>query len=277
MSALLLTCELATIGKKIKERMQFLESKAAGEDGKSTKKSPKANSNPKKAPQAHQRRRSSPVPSNNINNNTTASLAAPHAVHHPFTPPMNPEDQPFFPSPSPPASSPPAFSAYQSSYSPPSDNGFYSTHPVTTWMGTAALTATTAAPTLPSMNHFSDASAYNSKGNESMSFASYGDYSLGVPATASPYDSNPHVSSHHHQHHQNHHNHHNHQVSRSSTLSSSHHDSALLPPVSTFPSYGGSDVVSSSSSLSLTTPVTGHLAAPDLYRSRYPPPPPARV
>ncbi|KAF3761442.1 hypothetical protein M406DRAFT_323868 [Cryphonectria parasitica EP155] len=26
-----------------------------------------------------------------------------------------------------------------------------------------------------------------------MSFASYGDYSLGVPATASPYDSNPHT------------------------------------------------------------------------------------
>lgn len=263
--------------------MQFLESKAAVEDGKgSTKKTSKSTSGTKKAQQAHQRRRSSPpatAHNNNLNHssNGAQSLAAPHAVHHPFTPPMHPEDQ-FFPSPSPPASnSPPPFSAFgHSAYSPPSDNGFYTTAPhpaVTTWMSSAALTST-AAPTLPPMNHFSDAAAYAgsgaSKGNESMSFASY-DYSLGVPTTASPYDSNPHVSSHHHQHQ-------NHQVPRSSSSSHLHHDSALLPPVSTFPSYGGSDVVSSSSSSSsLVAPVNGHLAAPDVYRSRYPPPPPSRV
>lgn len=268
---------MTTTGKKIKERMQFLESKAAGEDNKSsTKKSPKSGGT-KKAQQTHQRRRSSPPPAAT----GAPSLAAPHAIHNPFTPPMNPEDQPFFPSPSPPSSSsPPPFNAYgQPTYSPPSDNGFYTTAPhpaVTTWMGTAAITAT-AAPTLPPMNHFSDAAAYagsgNSKGNESMSFASYGDYSLGVPATASPYDSNPHVSSHHH-HHQ-HHQHH--QASRSSASPHLQHESALLPPVSTFPSYGGSNVVSSSSSSSLAAPVTGHLAAPDLYRSRYPPPPPTRA
>lgn len=261
-----------TTGKKIKERMQFLESKAAGEENKTSTKKSKPNGT-KKTQQAHQRRRSTPPPANGA-----SSLSAPHAVHNPFTPPMNPEDQPFFPSPSPPASSsPPPFSgAYtHSAYSPPSDNGFYTTAPhhaaVTTWMGTAAIT-TTAAPTLPPMNHFSDAYAGSgtSKGNESMSFASYGDYSLGVPATASPYDSNPHVSS-HHQHYQ------HHQAPRSSASPHLQHDSALLPPVSTFPSYGGSDVVSTPSSSSLAAPVTGHLAAPDVYRSRYPPPPPSRV
>lgn len=237
-------------GKKIKERMQFLESKAGGDDGKGGKKPSKPNSTKKQQQQQsqHQRRRSSPPVS------SSASLAAPVALHHPYTPPMNPEDQPFFPSPSPPASSPPPFSAYQQSYSPPSDNGFYSHHPVTTWMGTGALTATTAAPTLPPMTHFSE--AYN-KGNESMSFATYGDYSLGVPATASPYDSNPHVSTHHHHHQQ-----------------SAPRNSALLPPLS----YHGGIGVSSSSTTSSTSPATGHLAAPDLHRSRYSPPPaPARV
>lgn len=244
--------------------MQFLESKAAGEDGRPTsnKKSPKANSAKKQTAQPHQRQRSSPPAT------THAPLAAPIALHPnpPYTPPMNPEDAPFFPSPSPPASSPPPFSAYQTSYSPPSDNGFYTGHPVTTWMGTAAITAT-AAPTLPPMTHFSEAySTTGSKGNESMSFGSY-DYSLGVPTTASPYDSNPHVSTHHQsQQHQ-------HQASRSS---------ALLPRVSTFPFYGGSKVLpaattSSSSSSTTATAAAGHLAAPDLYRSRYPPPPPARV
>ncbi|CAN8098479.1 unnamed protein product [Discula destructiva] len=177
--------------KKIKERMQFLESKAGGDDGKG-KKSPKSNGSKKSQQQQqqsqHQRRRSSPPISSSV------SLAAPVALHHPYTPPMNPEDQPFFPSPSPPAPSPPPFSAYQQSYSPPSDNGFYThQHPVTTWMSTGALTATTGAPTLPPMTHFSE--AYNNKGNESMSFATYGDYSLGVPAAASPYDSNPHTPS----------------------------------------------------------------------------------
>lgn len=227
--------------------MQFLESKAGGEDGKG-KKSPKSNGSKKQQQQhqhqAQQQRRRSPPPVSGC-----TSLAAPVPLHHPYTPPMNPEDQPFFPSPSPPASSPPPFSAYQQSYSPPSDNGFYSHHPVTTWMGTGTLTATTGAPTLPPMTHFSE--AYN-KGNESMSFATYGDYSLGVPATASPYDSNPHVSTHHH--HQDHH--------------SAPRNSALLPPLSY---HGGIGV--SSSSASSTSPATGHLAAPDLYRSRYPPPP----
>ncbi|PSR76448.1 hypothetical protein BD289DRAFT_486850 [Coniella lustricola] len=247
--------------KKIKERMQFLESKAAGEEGKgnAAKKSPKVNSVKKQAAQQHQRRRSSPPAS------THAPLAAPVALHHPYTPPMNPEDQPFFPSPSPPAASPPPF-AYHPSYSPPSDNGFYTTHPVTTWMGTSTLPAT-AAPTLPAMTHFTDAyGSTGSKGNESMSFASYGDYSLGVPATASPYDSNPHVSSHHH-------NQHHHQASRSSA-------SSALPPVSSFPPYGGSDlpaVSCSTPSSSTTATAAGHLAAPDLYRSRYPAPPASRV
>lgn len=248
--------------------MQFLESKAAGDDSKGSKKSTKS-SGTKKTQQAHQRRRSTPPPS------------APHAVHNPFTPPMNPEDQPFFPSPSPPAcTSPPPFASYgHTTYSPPSDGGFYTTAPhpvaVTTWMATAAIPAT-AAPTLPPMNHFSDAAAYASgagsnKGNESM-FAGYGDYSLGVPTTASPYDSNPHVSSQEHQHPP----HPHHQASR---FPSSHvqHDSALLPPVSTFPSYGGSDLVSSSSSSSLAAPVNGQLAAPDMYRSRYLPTQHARV
>lgn len=263
---------MTTTGKKIKERMQFLESKAAGEENKSSTKKSSKSSGSKKAQQGHQRRRSSPPPSAS----GAPSLAVPHAVHNPFTPPMNPEDQPFFPSPSPPASSspPPFNNGYgHSAYSPPSDNGFYAPHhsAVTTWMGTAAITAT-AAPTLPPMNHFSDAYAgSNSKGNESMSFASYGDYTLGVPTTASPYDSNPHVSSHHQQHYQ------HHQASRSSSSPHLQHDSALLPPVSTFPSYGSSHVSSSSSQPSLAAPVTGHLAAPDVYRSRYPPPPPARV
>lgn len=248
--------------------MQFLESKAGDEGkGSASKKSPKSAGN-KKQQAAHSRRRSSPPPTHHTNSANMPTLQAPQPLHHPFTPPMNPEDQPFFPSPSPPAVSPPPFQAYQGQYSPPSDGGYYgaSAHPVTTWMGAAALT-TTAAPTLPPMNHFADAaSAYNSsnsKGNESMSFAAYGDYSLGVPAAASPYDSNPHVSSHYHQHY-------HHQTPRSS---SSQQETGLLPPVSTFPSYGGSssDIVSSSSSL------PGHLAAPDLDRSRYPPPPPARV
>lgn len=229
--------------------MQFLESKAASDDGKG-KKSPKSNGSKKQQQQAQQQRRRSPPPPVSSNN---TSLAAPVALHGPYnTPPMNPEDQPFFPSPSPPAASPPPFSAYQQSYSPPSDNGFYSAsshhqhqhHPVTTWMGSgASLTATTGAPTLPPMTHFSEAS-YNTKGNESMSFATYGDYSLGVPATASPYDSNPHVSTHHHDHYQHH-------------LSAPRTSSALLPPLTASP----------------TSPAAiGHLAAPDLYRSRYPPP-----
>ncbi|KAJ4415303.1 hypothetical protein N0V82_007402 [Gnomoniopsis sp. IMI 355080] len=227
--------------KKIKERMQFLESKAGGEDGKPHKKSPKSNGSKKSQQTQHQKRRSTPPPVSD----STVSLAAPVALHHPYTPPMNPEDQPFFPSPSPPAASPPPFSAYQQSYSPPSDNGFYAQNPVTTWMGTGALTATTAAPTLPPMTHFSE--AYN-KGNESMSFATYGDYSLGVPAATSPYDSNPH---------------------------SAPRNSALLPPLSY---HGGGIGVSSSSTASSTSPAIGHLAAPDLHRSRYPPPPaPDRV
>lgn len=191
---------------------------------------------------------------------TPPSTSALQAPHNPmFTPPMN-DDQPFFPSPSPPASSPPTF-AYQPAYSPPSDNGFYGAGPVTTWMATTGITAT-AAPTLPPMTHFSEAYKQAAPGgNESMSsFSSYGDYSLGVPPTASPYDSNPHVSSHHHHHHESH---------QGAT--------PLLPPVSTFPSYGGSSHSTSSSSSLTSAAQLGHLAAPDPYRPRFAPLPPARV
>lgn len=238
-------------GKKIKQRMEDLE-RRAGDGSKpaaSNKKSSKS-SNGKKS--SHQRRPSSPPVT------TAASLQAPNPM---FTPPMA-DDQPFFPSPSPPASSPPTF-AYQPAYSPPSDNGFY--NPVTTWMATAATTAT-AAPTLPPMTHFSEAYKQAAPGgNESMSsFPSYGDYSLGVAPTASPYDSNPHVSSHHH-----------HQSQQGATT----HNSTLLPPVSTFPSYGSSSYSTSSSSSPSVTSMApmGHLAAPDPYRPRYAPLPPARV
>lgn len=233
--------------------MEDLE-RRAGDGSKpaaSTKKASKSSS--KK--QQHQRRQSSPPVT------TAASLQAPQAHNPMFTPPMN-DDQPFFPSPSPPASSPPTF-AYQPAYSPPSDNGFYGAGPVTTWMATAATTAT-AAPTLPPMTHFSEAYKQAAPGgNESMSsFPNYGDFSLGVPPTASPYDSNPHVSSHHHQSHQ----------------GATPHNSTLLPPVSTFPSYGGSSYSTFSSSSSLTSAAPmGHLAAPDPYRPRYAPLPSARV
>lgn len=231
--------------------MEDLERRAG--DGTKPAASNKKTSKPSK--KQHQRRQSSPSVT------AAASLQTPQAHNPMFTPPMA-DDQPFFPSPSPPASSPPAF-AYQTAYSPPSENSFYGAAPVTTWMTTAATTAT-AAPTLPPMTHFSEAYKQAAPGgNESMSsFPSYGDYSLGVPPTASPYDSNPHVSSHHH-----------HQGHQGSTA----HNSTLLPPVSTFPSYGGSSFSTSSSSSSLASAAPmGHLAAPDPYRPRYAPLPPAR-
>lgn len=218
----------------------------------SNKKSSKSSSGKKQ----HQRRQSSPPVT------TGAASQAPQAHNPMFTPPMT-DDQPFFPSPSPPASSPHSFAYQPSAYSPPSENGFYGAAPVTTWMTTATTTAT-AAPTLPPMTHFSEAFKQAAPGgNESMSsFPSYGDYSLGVPQTASPYDSNPHVSSHHQSHQR-----------------ATAHNSTHLPPVSTFPSYGGSSYPTSSSSSSLTSAAAmGHLAAPDPYRPRYAPPlPPTRV
>ncbi|KUI69265.1 hypothetical protein VM1G_05023 [Cytospora mali] len=218
--------------KKIKERMADLERRAGTEGTKSqtsTKKLPKSS---KKS-----RRQSSPPPT------TSDTLAPPHQVpHNPFTPPMHPEDH-FFPSPSPPASTPPSSSNYHSTYSPPSDSGLImppfgspQSQPMSTTAPYQFGMVTTTAPTLPPMNFFADAyKAPNlNGGNESMSsFPGYGDYTLGVPP--SHYDSNPHVSSLRHV--QNQHN--------------------TLPP---FGSSAGSS--------------TGSLAAPVPFRPRYPPPPP---
>ncbi|ROV91386.1 hypothetical protein VPNG_09990 [Cytospora leucostoma] len=177
--------------KKIKERMADLE-RRAGTDGNKTQisgGSKKATKNKK----SH-RRQSSPPPASG------QTLAPPQQVsHNPFTPPMNPEDQ-FF-SPSPPASSPRSSSNYHATYSPPSDSGMMmppfgspQTQPISTSAPYHFGMATTTAPTLPPMTFFADAyKAQNlNGGNESMSsFSNYGDYTLGV--NSSHYDSNPHL------------------------------------------------------------------------------------
>lgn len=218
------------VGKKIKERMADLERMAGGREGV------KGNSNGKKLPKIKKptRRHTTPPPEA-----TTDSFQAPqqHGVP-PFTPPMNPEDQPFFPSPSPPAPSSPAYSTYQQAYSPPqSDSGllmplFGSSQPQPTSASYQfGMVSTAAVPTLPPMTHFSD--AYKG-GNESMSsFPSYGDYSLGV--NPSHYDSNPHVSSSRH-----------------------------AAPGSFIPPFGG-------------IATTGHLAAPLPYKGSRHPPLPSRM
>lgn len=219
-------------GKKIKERMADLE-RRAGTDGSKTQindGSKKATKNKK----SHRRQSSPPAASGQ-------TLAPPQQVsHNPFTPPMNPEDQ-FF-SPSPPASSPRSSSNYHATYSPPSDSGMMmppfgspQTQPISTSAPYQFGMATTTAPTLPPMTFFADAyKAQNlNGGNESMSsFSNYGDYTLGV--NPSHYDSNPHVSSLRH-------------------VQTQH---KILPP------FGSS-----------TGATTGSLAAPVPFRPRYPPPP----
>lgn len=221
-------------GKKIKERMADLE-RRAGTDGNKTHSS--SSSSGKKAPKSKKSQRRQPSPPA-----SGQTLSPPQqASHNPFTPPMHPEDH-FFPSPSPPASSPPA-STYQATYSPPSDSGLImppfgspQTHPISTTAPYQFGMVSTTAPTLPPMTFFADAyKAPNlNGGNESMSsFLNYGDYQLGV--NPSHYDSNPHVSSLRHV--QNQHN--------------------TLPP---FGSSAGAP--------------TGSLAAPVPFRPRYPPPPP---
>ncbi|KAJ0110243.1 hypothetical protein J7T55_000676 [Diaporthe amygdali] len=182
--------------KKIKERMADLE-RRAGSDGNKN-----ASANSKKSPKSSkksQRRQSSPPPAGHQTLQPPSQSGVPQ---HPFTPPMNPEDH-FFPSPSPPASSPPPFASYQPTYSPPSDNGMIMQPYGSPQQQTIATTGpyqfgmvSTNAPTLPPMTHFADAyKAPNlNGGNESMSsFSNYGDYTLGGHLNPSPYDSNPHT------------------------------------------------------------------------------------
>lgn len=219
--------------------MADLERRAGSDGNKNgsagSKKSPKSS-------KKQQRRQSSPPPPGHHTLQPPSQSGVPQ---HPFTPPMNPEDQ-FFPSPSPPASSPPPFASYQPTYSPPSDNGMMMQSYGSPQQQTIATTGpyqfgmvSTNAPTLPPMTHFADAyKAPNlNGGNESMSsFSNYGDYTLGGHLNPSPYDSNPHVSSLRH---------------------IQNHQHSPLPPFS--------------SAMAGTS--AGPLAAPVPYRPRYPPSP----
>lgn len=192
-------------GKKLKRRLEDLERMAGTSDGASS-----GGDSKQSGPKSTKKTQSAPKAQKQQSTVHIAPVAPPEIPQSQFTPPMNAEDEYFFP-PTPydkrERSHSPQLFPYPT-YAPPAEDMLLPPYggqpqqayrPMTTGEPYSDYLAATAPVTLPSMTHFNDAVK-----RESGSFAEdpgltpyvYGGYLPSIDLTAhSPYDnSNPHVS-----------------------------------------------------------------------------------